>query len=799
MLKFTQAYLAVVLLVFASFGLQANWKAGAQQDTCLNPSKSQFNAALTSNIDHRHDVGFASLRQDEYGETIRPIIEEYCISCHAPGDMEGLDFLVPETQEEVDKFRSLFAGVVEQIENRTMPPMNCDQLTEEERELVVNWFKNTLDLKPDDTDRIAPYVVEIYEDKQGSLWFGTVQNGTARYDGETLTYFSTTDGLPSNAVTSFAEDNEGNLWVGTHAGVCRFDGQTFTRMGVAVGLPAPSRPSPMAWSGVSVDRAGNLWASVGKSAYRFEGESFEEFEVPIKEERIESYAIVSGSVSLSLEDRAGNLWFATDGDGAYKFDGKSFTHFTKKDGLCSNNVNGILEDKTGNIWFACMQSYQPKMTGDGGVCLYDGEKFKHFPEIQGLSNNDIYTIFETRSGDVWIGAPRTGAYRYDGEAFTLFAETDRAHWTRNFGIQSILEDRRGTLWFGFSGGLFRFDGNSFFNVKKSGPWIDLATAMKKVILGDDSESNWLHSRSQAALSAMAEDNFDEAKTILLELKQAEPKESSVQENTINEVGYHLIWDDQLPLAIKVLELNTQLHPAAFNTFDSLAEAHLRSGNEQLAAKYYRKSLELNPQNAGAAEALLTMAARQKYEDVLVAPEGWMEEVLVVPPSFAPTMSLEGLEHLRLPPGFRDPDSDWFISYLFAIELTQPAELNERMLGEQLLTYFRGLASGGSDEEGTPIDTDKFSIESNDEGAGDSDDEYTYVLTWQEPFTNATLLKQNLRVKVITGKQEHGIVFICGSPQPFDSEVWSELIRIRESFESADIPSDPLPKVDQSPK
>ena len=110
------------------------------------------------------------------------------------------------------------------------------------------------------------------------------------------------------------------------------------------------------------------------------------------------------------------------------------------------------------------------MTGDGGVCRYNGNTFTRFPEVKGLGENDIYTIYETNAGEIWIGATGVGAYRYDGKTFTLFSETDRKHWTRNFGVQGILEDRNGTLWFGFSGGLFRFNGSYFVNVTKDGPW-----------------------------------------------------------------------------------------------------------------------------------------------------------------------------------------------------------------------------------------------------------------------------------------------------------------------------------------
>jgi len=723
----------------------------------------------------------------DYQTSIRPLLVNYCADCHSPGDMDGLDFLADLTEADVVKHRGLFAGVFEQVQSRTMPPKDFDQPTDRERELITGWLKKTLDLIPSDTERIAPYVVEAYEDKKGNLWFGTMQQGAARFDGESLTYFSTKDGLPSDTVPSFAEDKDGNLWVGTHGGVARFNGKTFSTLGSAAGLPEPGGSGTRAWAGVKSDRQGNIWVSTGARLFRFADSKFSEFKVPIDQDKITSFAITSGKVSLSLEDSQGNLWFGTDGYGAIKFDGSSFTRFSKEDGLCSNNVNSIVEDKQGNIWFACMQSFQPKMTHDGGVCRYDGKVFTTFPDIKGLSENDIYTIYETRAGDLWIGATGVGAYRHDAQGFTLFNESDRSHWTRNFGVQSILEDRNGTLWFGFSGGLFRFDGKSFFNINKKGPWKSLASTMAEAITGKPANTDWIHPDAVAALTLMAKGQFDNAKTILLELKGNEPHDQAIQQGTINGVGYQLIWAKKVDSAIEVFKLNTHLYPTESNTFDRLAEAYWRKGDEQLAINNFENSLKLNPDNTPAKNSIREIVAHQKYETVLVAPADWLEEVMVVPTTFAPTMSITGMEHLRLPPEFRNPDSDWFLSYLFAIELTEPSELNETLIGEQLLLYFRGLASGGSDGKGGKIDTDKFSIAPQKAGSDQADGEYIYELNWQEPFANATALKQNLRVKVITGKNQHGVIFICGSPQPFESAVWTKLLEIRKKFELTQVP------------
>lgn len=71
----------------------------------------------------------------------------------------------------------------------------------------------------------------IAEDNAGNLWFGTIDSGTWRYDGQTLTNFTVKDGLPSDAILFIFEDKAGKLWFGTDGeGVCKFDGKYFPEL-----------------------------------------------------------------------------------------------------------------------------------------------------------------------------------------------------------------------------------------------------------------------------------------------------------------------------------------------------------------------------------------------------------------------------------------------------------------------------------------------------------------------------------------------------------------------------------------
>lgn len=348
---------------------------------------------------------------------------------------------------------------------------------------------------------ISEYVVAAFEDSRGNLWFGTNGQGVARYtpanaEGPgSLRYVSIEDGLIGDVVTGIAEDRQGRLWFGTHDGASRYDpavaqagsGNPFSGFGIEQGLHGNGCK-------LLVDRSGNLWAGTDAGAFRFDGERFHPFDLPTPTIEGPSYKIVPGKVWDLFEDRRGRIWFARDGYGACGFDpsaaldsGESpFTLLTQRDGLCSNNVAAITEDSQGQLWFGSITSDHPRFIPEGGVSRYDpatrsatgGPVLTQFPEVKGLTANDVYTLHADRSGNVWIGAVRVGAYRFSAEAaragagslFTLFDRTDRPDLTTNFGVQAVVEDRHGTLWFGFSGGLFRFDGTAFVNVTQAGPW-----------------------------------------------------------------------------------------------------------------------------------------------------------------------------------------------------------------------------------------------------------------------------------------------------------------------------------------
>ncbi len=63
----------------------------------------------------------------------------------------------------------------------------------------------------------------LYEDRKGRIWVGTNDNGVVVIDGKDHTHFTYKEGLPSSSIRTFAEDNRGDVFIGTTSGVCYAD------------------------------------------------------------------------------------------------------------------------------------------------------------------------------------------------------------------------------------------------------------------------------------------------------------------------------------------------------------------------------------------------------------------------------------------------------------------------------------------------------------------------------------------------------------------------------------------------
>jgi ligand-binding sensor domain-containing protein len=111
-------------------------------------------------------------------------------------------------------------------------------------------------------------------------------------------------------------------------------------------------------------------------------------------------------------------------------------------------VRNIAQDRKGDIWIASFE----------GVFRYDGKSFTNV--TSGVSTGRFFSVLEDRKGNMWFGSIGSGVYYYDGKSFKNFTTKDGL---LNNEISWIYEDRSGNIWFGANGGASVYDGRSFRN------------------------------------------------------------------------------------------------------------------------------------------------------------------------------------------------------------------------------------------------------------------------------------------------------------------------------------------------
>jgi ligand-binding sensor domain-containing protein/two-component sensor histidine kinase len=133
--------------------------------------------------------------------------------------------------------------------------------------------------------------------------------------------------------------------------------------------------------------------------------------------------------------------------------------YTTADGLAHNSVIRIVRDSHGFLWFCTL----------GGLSRFDGYTFTNYGAEQGL-HGQVADVLETRQGDYWV-ATLSGLYRFypkpsrrdsrgpavgEGPSpapmFEMYRLTSD---TGVLGVNTVREDRRGTIWVGTNAGLYQ--------------------------------------------------------------------------------------------------------------------------------------------------------------------------------------------------------------------------------------------------------------------------------------------------------------------------------------------------------
>lgn len=223
------------------------------------------------------------------------------------------------------------------------------------------------------------------------------------------------------------------------------------------------------------DKKGTIWLATFEGIIKYDGKTFTNI---TNKEGLRPFRVFS-----LFEDSAGNIWFGTIGAGLYRYDGKSFTNFTTEDGLVNDKIGCIMEDSNGVLWIGTMN----------GISNYDGTTFNNFTIDGGALNNDINAIVEDDSQKLWIGT-RGKAYTYNGQTFTKIT-TDKEKALTN--VRTIVRDEEGPIWLGGHNGLWSYNGSIFSNRATNFTgyiYQDRQGNMWTNSAADDNSRNWVLSK-----------------------------------------------------------------------------------------------------------------------------------------------------------------------------------------------------------------------------------------------------------------------------------------------------------------
>jgi hypothetical protein len=160
---------------------------------------------------------------------------------------------------------------------------------------------------------------------------------------------------------------------------------------------------------------------------------------------------------------------------------------------------------------------------------------------------------------------------------------------------------------------------------------------------------------------------------------------------------------------------------------------------------------------------------QEYETVLSSPDNWQGEIIPFPLGFAQEIDFEGFEDLRFSPGWNDPNSQEFWTYMFVWYVEKVSPMTESKLTEYFNLYYDGLMGIDDNNRDTTnsnqLDKTICLFVKTDEG-------FDGKMRTYDRFFTKDYITLNIKVKESfcpeTNKQ---IIRFDISPKDFDHEVW----------------------------
>lgn len=303
----------------------------------------------------------------------------------------------------------------------------------------------------------------LLKDSEKRIWAATNNNGLLEYDQSIgkLVSHSLPDNLiekgftaettERNNIRALAEIN-GQLWCGTDGGgILIFDPATKKYLDV-IDFGQQQRYNNRITSFLHDASHNMVWIGTwgGLVHYDLAGKTYEVF----KRNEYDFNSLSDNKVSCLVLDNQKNIWVGTQDNGLniYFSSQTKFPHFNQYNGLVNDFIYSLLQTKDGTIWIGAnegLYSYNPRTN-----------KFSNQSAILGkYQAKSVLTLLEDEKGRLWIGTYGQGIIIYDPGTRT--SKKILADANQGGSVMKVIESENGTIWAGtYEDGLYAINPNT---------------------------------------------------------------------------------------------------------------------------------------------------------------------------------------------------------------------------------------------------------------------------------------------------------------------------------------------------
>lgn len=288
-------------------------------------------------------------------------------------------------------------------------------------------------------------VTKIYQDRQGFMWFGTY-NGLNRYDGYSFKSYKNQPGnvssLPDNRITDIIQDHQGYIWIASKVGaaVLNRDEETFNRVNLLQGdSPFPDAIASSINQFAILDQTTLFAASEQKGLLLLQKQSngtASAESIPLIDEGAERYEYNVQGIATDSQD---NLWMIIHNHGLCYYDKVDHVVRVKNTHILSGSNMTISGD--GDIWIST----------NHGIYRYNRKEnhFKHYSTVNGLSSNNVATLYSGRNDKIWACTDGGGITIIDVNSAKMeYINRSKTTGLKSQTVNAIYEDGLSRTWIG---------------------------------------------------------------------------------------------------------------------------------------------------------------------------------------------------------------------------------------------------------------------------------------------------------------------------------------------------------------